>query len=176
MTSGKGANGAHQAAMHALSHVSNASRWERAAPFLAAILLVLLSVLAAHIVVKQLATHFSTAYDDKELKKIDNRRAPNTHAQAAYWAVDAAQIPIGIGAPLATVILLRKVYNSDFVVVYLVALVIGLGFCVYFLYQVNIERYGGRGFTPFKFRITPVTIMVLILNIVGAIVAAYVVG
>lgn len=159
---------------NALSHVAEATRLERAAPFLAAIALVLLSVLAAHVAVKQLSTHFAEPYNKREREKIDNRKAPGTHAQAAYWAVDAAQIPIGIGAPVAAVILLRKVYDSDFVVVYLLTfLVFGIGFCAYFLYQVKIERYPGRGLKPFGFLITPVTIVVVALNGLGAVIAAY---
>jgi hypothetical protein len=159
----------------AVAHPAQASKLELAAPFLITILIILVSIAIYHEIVVRLELHYSRDWTERELKEIDPDRAPGTYALSSLWVIDAAQLPTILGTPLGGLFILRKVYTTEFLVFYTAVLAFGLIFSLYFLRQVRINRYPGRGPRLAGYRVSPVAIGGIALNIVCAVIAAFLV-
>lgn len=158
-----------------MTNPNKISSLELAAPFLFTIVILLVSVVAIHEIAVRLEQHFERNWAPKELKRISPDRAPGTYALAVIWAIDTAQIATIVGTPLSTLVILRHVYKATFIIPY--TAILGLGILVFSfnLRQVEITKYRARGFEVFGYRLTPVTIAAIALNVAGATVAAYIV-
>jgi uncharacterized membrane protein len=152
------------------SHISGL---ELAAPFLYTIVVLLVTVVGIHEIRVRLEQHFERGWTKSQLEKVPPDRAPATHALAVLWAIDTSQIATTVGAPLGALVILRKVYTSTFLIPYTLVLALGLIMFFYNLRQVKIGKL--HGFELLGYRITPVTIAAIILNAIGALVAAFVI-
>ena len=157
----------------AFVHDAPPSQLELAAPFLIMALIILVSVFIIHEVILKLEAYLAGDWTEAELLRIDADRAPSTHALAALWAIDAAQIPAIIGAPAASLFILRKAYTTGFLVIYTTVLAGGLIFFFVFLRQVKIQAYPGRGCELLGVRFSPLAIGGIALNLAGAGSAAF---
>jgi len=160
------------AAHHAASHGEHFSRLELAAPFLITAVLLSLSIVLIPEVIDRLTRFLEEGWTEKQLNSIEADRAPATHALAAVWAIDASQIPTIVGAPAAGLLILHKAYTKGFLVAYTAMLAFGLIFFFYFLRQVNVLRYKRLGPKVFGYRISPMVIGGVALNVIAAVAAA----
>jgi hypothetical protein len=164
-----------RAYQHLPHHTGGASTFELALPFLITIFIILLTVATTNEVKVRGEGKLTEGWTKTELEEIAADRSPETYAQAFPWVVDAAQIPSVIGTPLVGLLVLRRTYQLEFIVLYLLVVVIGIMVFVHFLRKVDIYRYKDRGHKRLGYQVSPLALGGLALNTVAILVAIFVV-
>jgi hypothetical protein len=147
------------------------SRFDVAAPFIVAVLLVLIGGAVGWVVLLRLRTQFSDWVIEQDVRdKLPATFTPEAIKQISGWTVDCAQVLTGLLAPLVGLVLLKHSTSSGLQIAYLGAFAISFLAFVWFLAW-DPSRYG-KGW-PGIF--TPILVVMLLVN-VGAAAAAYAVG
>jgi hypothetical protein len=147
---------------------------ERAAPFLIAVVALIVSSLLVREIVARLEDFLMGDWTAEKLMMVEPDRAPQTYAQTVIWAIDAAQLPALIAIPVAAIIALRHTYTWVFALCYGTATATLL-IMLWFVRGVNIFRYSFAGMTIFGYGITPVAVGGIVLNTLAALAAAFLV-
>jgi hypothetical protein len=148
---------------------------ELASPFLITVLIILVSALLVPLIVRSLSKHFEEGWAPEELKNVLPARSPKTHAAAAIWAMDAAQIPSMLGTPAASAVLLFHTLPKDFIDGYTAVLAVGLIFFVIFIMYIPPLWYRRHSLRIWRLRFTPLVLTGIGLNFLGAGISAFVI-
>jgi hypothetical protein len=158
--------------VHVVTRAAHPSGFTLAAPFLLTSFIIVLSVVTTHAVVSRGESWMTKDWTPDELKDVEAHQSPQTYAQTLPWVVDAAQIPAILGTPLAGIFVLEK---KNVLVFYTAVLGIGAIVFFYFLMKVKAYDYSERGLKLLGYRVSPLAIGGIILNLVCAVLAAWVI-
>lgn len=147
---------------------------ERAAPFLIGIFILLVSVPATHQVVKQASENVLKRWTQEQLHAQEPEQSPETQVLSFPWVVDSAQIPAILGTPLAGLFIIDHANFYNFIILYTGVLTGGLLLFFYFLQKVPVDDYGAFGKRVLGYRVSPMIICGIGLNLLCAVLAAWV--
>jgi hypothetical protein len=151
---------------------SVASPLERATPFLIGILILLVSVVTTHEVIRRAEDYLLKPWSTQELDQFKPHLSPRTYVLGLPWVVDVAQIPALLGTPLAGIFVLK---HANFILLYTAVLAVGLMVFFYFLQKVAVNKYRELGLKVLGYRVSLLVIGGIALNLVCAALAAWVV-
>jgi hypothetical protein len=154
---------------------STPSQFELASPFLITVLIILISAFLVPEIVKRLDEHYGEGWKEDERKSVNPDRTPETHARAAVWAIDTAQIPTMIGTPAASVFILYKSFPPPFLVGYTAIILGSVVVCVAFRQWVPPLWYARVGLSLKHFRISLLMLSGIALNLIAAGIAAFII-
>jgi hypothetical protein len=139
------------------------------------IVILVISVVIAPEIVKKLGEHYAEGWGQHEIRETKPDRTPQTHALAAVWTIDIAQIPAIVGPPTAGLIVAHKAYSNVFLTAYTVVIATGLVLFAYYKSRVKILRYAQRGRDVLGYRVSPLVIGGITFNVVAGVAAMLVI-
>jgi hypothetical protein len=145
----------------------------RATPFLIGIVILLVSVVTTHEVIRHAEEHVLKSWTPEALGKLKPHRSPETYVLGLPWVVDVAQMPALLGTPISGLFVLK---HTNFLLLYTVVLAIGMVIFFYCLQKVPVNSYGQYAHYVLGYRVSLLVIGGVGLNLVCAALAAWAVN